>query len=184
MRPSLVPALLLVLGSLALPAQDASKAQKQLNFVVIPVPLGSACPVGMYARHESGLHARVQVNGKATADTPGLPFVLTLTDPRPGQITKATVTIHGVSGKWQFIPTNTARDGSADVTKTINLVFAGGDEEKSASAALIAPGFTSVNSIVLDSVTYANGSTWKFSSTNACQVAPDPFVLIDAKMAH
>ena len=172
----------LLFCSVAISAQNESPSQKQLKFV-IPVPLSSACPVGMHARHEDGLHRRVLVNGAAPAETPGLHLVLTLTDVRPTRITNATVTVHGLNGKKQFLQTGTARDSSGEATKTLHLAFAAG-EEKSASADLVVPGFTSVSSIVLDSVTYANGSTWRFSGREACQVAPDGFMLVDAEMAH
>ena len=122
------------------------------------------------------------VNGATPAETPGLHLVLTLTGART-RITNATVTVHGLNGKWHFLQTGAARDGSGEATKTLNLAFAAG-EEKTASTDLVVPGFTSVSSIVLDSVTYANGSTWKFSGREACQVAPDGFMLVDAQMAH
>ena len=168
--------------SVGISAQNEGASQKQLKFV-IPVPLSSSCPVGMYARHEGGFHRRVLVNGATPPENPGLHLVLTLTDVRPTRITNAAVTVHGLNGKSQFLKTGTAREGSAEVTKTLNLVFAAG-EDKSASTDLVVPGFTSVSSIVLDSVTYANGSTWKFSDREACQVAPDGFMLVDAQMAH
>lgn len=168
--------------SVAISAQNESQSQKQLKFV-IPVPLSSSCPVGMHARHEDGLHRRVLVNGATPAETPGLHLVLTLTDVRPTRITNATVTVHGLNGKKHLLQTGTAHDGSGEVTKQLNLVFAAG-EEKSASTDLVVPGFTSVSSIVLDSLTYTNGSTWKFSGRETCQVAPDGFMLVDAQMAH
>ena len=91
--------------------------------------------------------------------------------------------MHGLDGNWQLRQTGAARDGSAEVTKTLDLAFTAA-EGQSTSTNLVVPGFTSVSSIVLDSVTYANGSTWKFSSHETCKVAPDPLMLVDAQMAH
>jgi len=40
------------------------------------------------------------------------------------------------------------------------------------------PGFTSVTSIELMEVTYADGSAWKISGSNVCRVQPNPLMLI------
>ncbi len=127
-------AIALLFCSVAITAQNESQSQKQLKFV-IPVPLSSSCPVGMHARHEDGLHRRVLVNSATPAETPGLHLVLTLTDVRPTRITNATVTVHGLNGKSQFLQTGTARDGSAEVAKTLNLAFVA-SEDKTASTDL------------------------------------------------
>ncbi len=181
-RTSALP-IAFLLASLALPAQDASKHQKPLNFV-IPAPLSFACPVVMDARHEDGLHRRVLVNGAAAQETPGLRFVLTLINPQSTRIVKAKVTVHGTNGKWQLFKADTAQTGSAEASKTLELEFTSPGDEKNVSANLMLPGFTSVTSIELDSLTYANGSSWKFAGRGSCQVAPNPFMLVDAQMAH
>lgn len=176
-----------LLCSVASPSQITSVSHNQLNFIV-PVPLSSACPVGMRARHEDGLHSRINVNGPTPKEIPGLHLTLTLTDRRPSPITGATVTVrgltyHGMNGQLQKLQAGAAHDGSADATKTLDLVFAA-DKKEIASANLVAPGFTSVSSIELDSVSYADGSTWKTAPQLACKIAPDPFMLVDAQMAH
>jgi hypothetical protein len=40
--------------------------------------------------------------------------------------------------------------------------------------------FTAVTSIDLDSITYADGSTWRSASAGACSVVPDKRMLIAA----
>jgi hypothetical protein len=48
-------------------------------------------------------------------------------------------------------------------------------------ADLVLPGFSSVQSITLNSLTYSDGSTWNSFKGNACRVAPDPFMLVSAR---
>lgn len=40
--------------------------------------------------------------------------------------------------------------------------------------------FTSVTSVDLNSLTYADGATWQASSPGACSVVPDPLMLVSA----
>jgi hypothetical protein len=179
-------AIAFLLFSVASPSQSASQAQNQMNFVIV-APDIAACPAVMNARHEGGLHLRVLVKGEPAPEI-GLPLVLTLAGGRSAQITRATVTVHGLSfqgmnGTWEPLQIHTAHKGSGEVSKTMDAVFAPGEEE-TASAKLVLPGFTSVRSIVLDSVSYADGSSWKPAPHRACQVAPDPFMLVAAQSAH
>ncbi len=177
-----------LLCSVALPSQSKSQSEKQLNFVIVAPDL-AACPAAMYARHEGGLHQRtILVNGAPAPEPPGLHMVLTLTGGRSPQISRATVTVHGLSihglnGRWQLLQTGNAHRDSGEINKTLGAVFAPGEDD-TASANLVLPDFTSVKSIELDSVSYADGSTWKPAPHRACQVAPDPFMLVDAQMAH
>ena len=175
-----------LLCSVVSPSQNTGQLQDQMNFVIV-APDVAACPAVMNARHEGGLHLRVLVKGDPAPQT-GLPILLTLAGGRSAQITRATVTVHGLSfhgmnGTWEPLQIRTAHKGSGEVSKTMDAVFTPG-EEKTASAKLVLPGFTSVSSIVLDSVSYADGSTWKPAPHRACQVAPDPFMLVDAQMTH
>jgi len=172
--------------SIALPSQSTSQSDKQLNYVIVPSDV-TACPATMHARHEGGLHLRVLVKG-APVPEPGLHMVLTLTSLRSPQISRATVTVHGLSihglnGRWQLLQTGNAHGDSGEISKTLDAVFALGEDE-AASTNLVLPGFTSVTSIELDSLSYTDGSTWKPAPHRACQVAPDPFMLVDAQMAH
>lgn len=169
--------------SIASPSQSTTQSEKQLNFVIV-APDVAACPAVLYARHEGGLHRRVLVNGDP-APEPGLPIMLTLAGGRSPRITRATVTayglsIHGMNGRWQLLKAGNAHGGSGEISKTLDAVFAPGEDD-TASSRLVLPGFTSVKSIELDSVSYADGSTWKPAPHRACQVAPDPFMPVDAQ---
>lgn len=123
-------------------------------------------------------------HGQQNPRGPGQRLRLTLAGPRSGQIARATVTVHGMTPKGRVIEADSSSirpaNSSAEATMTLDLVFTA-DGEDTVSSDLWAPGFSSVTSIELDSVTYANGSIWKFSNRDMCQVAPDPLMLIAAQ---
>jgi hypothetical protein len=68
---------------------------------------------------------------------------------------------------------------SSEISKTLEVRFAP-EDEKSMSADLVLPGFSSVTFVQLKSVTYQDGSSWKVDgqAEQACRVAPDPLMLI------
>jgi hypothetical protein len=74
---------------------------------------------------------------------------------------------------------NSFAKGASEISKTLNVTFAP-EDEKSVSAELVLPGFSSVTFVQLKSVTYQDGSAWKVDgqAEQACRVAPDPLMLI------
>jgi hypothetical protein len=96
-------------------------------------------------------------------------------NPKPKQFASAKVVVRGLSPKSHSLLTENARP--ADLTKTLDVTFVR-EDEMTVSADLVLPGFTSVTSIELQSVTYQDGSTWSVADHQVCRVAPDPFMLI------
>ena len=94
-------------------------------------------------------------------------------------IVSAKVTVRGTSPKGRMTPTVFNQDASPDARKTLVLTFKA-DGNEGVSANLVLPGFTSVTSISLDSLTYADGSIWKPSNGRGCRTAPDLLMLVDA----
>lgn len=170
----------LFLASSLLSAQSTTSSSTQMNFVV-PVPAYS-CPVGMRALHAPDFH-RVYVHGDTRAESSAMQLKFVLTNHRPGQIVAANITAHGRKGKGEVVPAIASRafGNSADLAKTMDVSFASGTDG-SVATNIALPGFSYVTSIELNSVTYASGATWKFAPRDACQVAPDPLMLIDAQM--
>jgi hypothetical protein len=95
------------------------------------------------------------------------------------QVVAAKVTVRGTNGKGHAVPTALTPGGSTDETRTLDLRFDTAGNGESA-ADLMLTGFTSVQSISLDSLTFADGSIWTPSSNDSCRTAPDPFMLISA----
>lgn len=173
----------LLLAATTLQAQSANGPESQA-LILRHADTGSACPIAMHARHEFSTQ-RELTKGTPPRDMESskdggvhAALTLTLTDPHNHSITAATITIHGTNGKWQVVPASSIK-GFGDVSKTMNVLFEPG-ENRSVDSHLVAPGFTSITSIVLDSVTYANGETWKTIDQGACRIAPDPMMLVAA----
>ncbi|MGA7859474.1 MAG: hypothetical protein WCA11_16185 [Terracidiphilus sp.] len=179
-RAAAIALALLLSPSLSI-AQNAANSPTQSVFVLPPVLY--TCPIGMRAEHAPDIH-RVYVQGDTRTESSAMQLKFILTNRRPGQIVAANITAHGRKGKAEIIPAVASRASgdSADTAKTMDVSFASGADE-SVNTNIVLPGFSYVTFIELNSVTYANGTTWKFAPRDDCQVAPDPLMLIDAHMA-
>jgi hypothetical protein len=147
--------------------------------IVITLPTGEGCPVRMQARQRPGgylrsAHDEQRVEGLAQR------IFLTLTGGQSRQISKAVVTARGLTAKNRVVPALSSDGDASDITKTLSLNFTEGSG-RVVSSNLVLAGFTAVNSIELDSVTYSDGSTWKYSGGTGCRVVPDPLMLIDGQ---
>ncbi len=142
----------------------------------------TACPIAMRARHEVFFQRKLvsgtepNLRGPATEKEDRMQIGFTLTDPDEHPITQARVTIYGTNGQGVIVPAAAVKK-SGNVSKTMNIRFEPGDG-RDADAHLVVRGFTSIASIVLNSVTYADGSIWKAIDEGACQVAPDGMMLV------
>jgi hypothetical protein len=97
------------------------------------------------------------------------------------EIVKATVTVRGLNGKAGMIPALGSDGRSSEITRTMTVSFAL-DDDKSYWTDLVLPGLTSARMVNLESVTYADGSTWNFRDHGGwCQSAPDPLMLITSR---
>ncbi len=181
---------LLLLGTAALAAQavDMNRPQGASTAQMVflngspqqsPTAVAPACPVSMRARHASG--------GSLVKVTPGQPsrrlsfqhLVLTLANRGTNGITGANVTVHGTTGKGRVLLAVTNGDDDSDSAQILDLAFDQG-AVKETSADLAVRGLTSVSRIDLNSVTYADGTTWK-SDSHTCFAVPDPNMLVSAR---
>jgi hypothetical protein len=165
---------ILLLTSLTLPAQN--DRQSSANTVLQMARIANTCPIGMRAGQ--------RMNGQTLAVRDGqgqMPFGqhihLSLLDKNPARIVSAKVTAYGLSAKYRFVRADAMRNGPSSVTKSLDVVFSDG-QDGTVSADLVLPGFTAVNSIVLESIGYADGSTRTLSPQDGCHVAPDAVMLV------
>lgn len=93
------------------------------------------------------------------------------------QIVAGSVMARGLSPRGRIVSAVGAKNIANGVQTTLNVKFTAG-ENGSARADLLLPGFSSVSSIHLNSITYADGSVWKIPSVDVCRVVPDPLVLV------
>jgi hypothetical protein len=138
------------------------------------------CPVGLRVNHGSSFLVREAEYGPFAA--PPRPvqvqrIQLTMTNLSSQEIVKAQITVHGLSDKWRYVPLPEAP--APDLTKRVEVALeVRGNSHASSDLSLSR--FTSVTSVDLNSLTYADGATWEASSPTACSVVPDPFMLVTA----
>jgi hypothetical protein len=153
----------------------------------------TACPVGMEATHGRSLPVSMNaspappqgpaINGRALVpQPPRAPAInqqihLVMTNFGSRDIVSAQFTAHGFSNKQRTIYAGAAQ--VPDLSSTVNVVV---DVKGNghASSDLSLSHFTAVASIDLNSITYADGSTWHSTSPGACKVIPDMVMLIAA----
>jgi len=190
MKRAAVLAIFFAVAISTLPAQDKAvpsptreNAPAATNFVVV-LPM-AACPVNMHALQGSGT-GLVAVRGEAKVTGFVQRIHLVLSNTGSKQIVGAKVKVSGLSGKNRVERASSAMDLTLDpgqqsgpgvLTRMLDATFVP-ESEKEAATDLVLPGFTSVRSIQLESITYKDGTTWAVPGRQACHVAPDPMMLV------
>ncbi len=138
-----------------------------------------ACPVSMRAQQRWGGDL-VAADAGSDARPKGIAQRLELiaTNPDSKRITRARVTVHGLAPKGRV--TQLASRERSDAVKTFDVKFTAGTG-KDVIALLRVPGMAVVLSIGLESVTYADGSTWRLADGPSCRTVPDPMMLISGR---
>ena len=169
--------LALFLGSITLLASSSAPKSKQ-PAAAHPAPVSLGCPIHMQAQRQAGQGASAYVDNGRKGPVQSLHLILN--NPRYAEIVEVRMTAHGLNAKGRLSPAQTAAADSSEIKKTIDLKLkiAGNSQ---ASADLVLPTFTSVRSVDLDSVRYADGATWRSSAGHTCQVYPDATMLISKR---
>ncbi len=174
--------LLLSFFPLALTVHSQSSTSSITNAILSPnATFAGGCPVSMEARQGVWDHTiRVQ-NGQSQKprESFGQRISLTLVDIHSARIVDATVMVLGLSGRNRILNSSASSNGSPDASRVVHLTSFS-EAKSGVTAELYAPGFTSVTSIQLLSVIYADGSTWTAPHLKLCRVTPDPFMLVAA----
>jgi hypothetical protein len=163
-------------GNAASPASQNSVVSLNLN---LTNPNGaSSCPVTMRAERRTTFGV-LQAKGGGH-ESPWQRLYLEI-DRGAHAVVEAKVTVHGTRAQAQMTPVvSRANKGAKDAAKSFTLRPGSTDAEKIASD-LRLEGFTSVQSVSLDAVSYADGSRWIAGSARRCSVEPDPLMLISAR---
>jgi len=144
----------------------------QVSLQAMPAP--SPCPVAIQAKHGS--------DGNMVKTRAGHPkglgqrLYITLTSPDARTLSSATFNVRGWTAEGHMEQAGTRRNPGQEV-RTLQVPLTSG-AGRSASADLWAPGLTSVESVELLAVSYADGSTWTPAAGKTCRVVPDPLMLI------
>jgi hypothetical protein len=150
------------------------------SFTLPPRIDPSKCPVGLQVERSSGLFA--YENAKAVPADHTVPsseqwFDLRMTNFLPHEIVSAQITAHGLGYKWRVIPVSAA---TPDIWKTVDVAL-NVKGNSSASREISFARFSTIRTMEVNSVTYADGSAWHASSPGACSVAPSLFMRIRAQ---
>jgi len=125
----------------------------------------NGCPVSLRASHAPGGDS-MKVNGVRIEGAAQM-LHLTLINPDSRHIVAANVTVRGFTDKPRLTQTMTTQD-APDTAKTLNVSFPA-DSGKEISAEFLVPGLSAATFIELNSVTYADGSTWKLPAGRVCR---------------
>jgi hypothetical protein len=143
----------------------------------------SNCPVGFSAEPGVGPGMVIVVNGDTTASQKLKLQLSYLTDPHSSNITGAQITVHGLTAKGRIAPASSDPDDNT-IAKQVDLALTIAPG-RTASTAMLFKGFTSVRWITLDSLTYANGSTWHPAAHRSCSIIPNRYMAVaDAGTTH
>lgn len=138
------------------------------------------CPVRMQARQSPGRGLLMARNAPPT-DGPSQRIHLVLADDRAAHPVRARITVQGLSDKARvqnaLSVAPSAEAGKPQMARTL-MVRLRPEDKGTVFADLVLPGFTSVQSIRLESLTYDDGSKWNAPNPAQCSVAPDPMMLI------
>jgi hypothetical protein len=177
----------LLIGSATLAAQavdqyrpqkfDPQAAQYQPK-LMLDLSRVADCPVAMRAQQGGG--------GNMVKVQPGQPreshtfqsIHLILGNGNPRRIVVARVKVRGLTDKGRLQPAS-GQEGPSEITRIVDVTFSG-DETSGAAADLVLHGLTSVRWIDLESLTYADGSTWNAGDLT-CRTVPDPWMLVDVR---
>jgi len=165
----------ILLSSSLLVAQSATKTAAPG-----PTPANdkslSSCPVSLRALQGSG-GGLLATHSAQPASVPLQHIHLILSTANSSRPVTGQILVRGLSGKSQTIPTQLSNAERFDQTRNLNVSFTvQADDEVAVDLSL--PGFTSISSIHLQSIDYADGSTWKIASGQVCRVVPDPLMLV------
>jgi hypothetical protein len=171
----------LLFGSIALSAQTSAQTsdQNKTQTVIVAVrPENGACPVSVHAKQAGG--GEMQRVDRAHPKGGGQGVHLILTNPDSRQIIGAKVTVRGLTAKNRVLNTLSIQDDSSDAAKTLSLTFSA-DSGKEASTDIWVPGLTAIQSIDLNTLTYADGSTRQLSAGMTCRTIPDAVMLVGTR---
>jgi hypothetical protein len=169
----LTAALALVTAAFAR-AQATTTAQPSV--ILIQPATFNGCPVGFYAGHSNSL-----TQLRAQDVRPGVisqSLNVRMSNSTHHDIVSAQITVHGLSPLHRITPAG-ADAVNGDLTKQVQLELSV-DAGKQSATDLRVYGFTSIRRIDLDSLTYADGTTWTASAQHRCSVTPNGMMLVAA----
>lgn len=166
--------LAILFGSCPLFSQSTAPAQ----FTVRNAQASSGCPVEMRLNQTVSSRAQQAENGESrTVFQTRLHLVLSGSPSAeiflPG-LKSAAVTVHGYNGKPRF---ELVAPGDAPEARSLKVQFVPAGDHKASSDFVVA-GLASASWLDINSLSFANGRTWKPAKGQSCIVSPSMVLLI------
>jgi hypothetical protein len=176
-RLSVLPLAVACAATIAI-GQDAKAPANTASLALVPA-LAATCPVGLTVKHADSFVE------KQTGYTPGPQqgiirgknvqrIHLTMSNPSSRKIVGVQLTVYGFSSKERNF---TLASASPDVSRKVDLALEL-DANGQYSGDLSLDRLTALSTVDLDSVTYADGSTWQAAKSGECRVVPDMLMLV------
>jgi hypothetical protein len=138
------------------------------------------CPVGLEVEQNGSLVAYKNAKsgpGDGVRQRSSQRFDFKMTNFLPHEIVNAEITAHAFSNKWRVfsVPAPTP-----DLWQTVDVAFdVKGNDSTTRELSFVH--FPAIRTFDVNSVTYADGSTWHASSPGACSAAPKGPMRISAQ---
>ena len=143
----------------------------------VPDP-SAACPVAMRAERRSGLGIMQARGGEKPVAGQ---WIYLQIERGKHAAAEVRVTVYGTRAQARMFPAvSSPAKGASEAVKSFTL-HPGSQEAERIASNLQLEGFTSVQSISLDSVSYADGSLWTAAAGRSCFVSPDPLMLVSSR---
>jgi hypothetical protein len=181
-RVSSLPLAFLLVSTFAVAQQPATLHRSDNTSLTLSRAAGAGCPVDMEARHATQTPVSMNAGGENAPGNKVVPQLqrlhLTLTNPSSRDIVSAQFTAHGFSKKPRAMDLSSGSN-EPDLAKTVDIAL-GVKGKGHASHDLSLNHFTAVTSIDLNSISYADGTTWRAPSPGACSITPSMVMLVAA----
>lgn len=189
-------ALAVALSPMGLAAQNAAPAPSTGNAFRFGA-VTSGCPVSMQLEQRLGNQVVTVQNDGTVYKAPATQLMLTVTGLLEGsppngthmqpaahhtplRAASATATAYGFGGqaRAELVSPGQRANGSSGPPRKLQVHFNANDT--SSVAELWLPSFGAVRWLELDSITWADGSSWKPAQGQSCMVTPSLFMLVGA----
>lgn len=142
-------------------------------------PSGDGCPVNLRARRQGSVV--MHYAGEQQGDrTPAQRLEVTVHNSQARNIVSMGLRVHGYDGSLQMMPADTVRRDSHGLSRRIdlNISVLG---RRYASTDLTMRQFGTVSRIDVESVEFADGTSWNSSEAGACSFTPDLYMLVNSR---
>ncbi|WP_035348461.1 hypothetical protein [Edaphobacter aggregans] len=148
-------------------------------FQQITPPSANACPVSLRIQPQ-GTVTMYNTGDEGQGRTPGLRLALTVYNWYAGNVVSSVIKVYGFDGSVQTMPVDPIRRESHEVSRTLtlNLSVLG---KRWASTELTMQKFGPVRRIEVQSVEFADGTSWKAAEQGLCSFKPELLMLVGSR---